>query len=159
MLSSPTLSSPKRKLTSEILENSSQVYGRSHTNAILGQTPFDVAQHASHGEDDPGLGGPGRLCRLLLSPSAGHRAEIALLSGSAAKQPGSIKKVDFKVSKPSNKLQTQVKITDLEKRTAESQFPFILFSFISDRNSDSKKKDKEGFCGLDMATTYTNTKT
>lgn len=83
------LSSPKRNLTSKILEDSSQVYGRSHTDAILGQSPFDVAQHASHGEDDPGLGGPGRLCRLLLSPSAGHRAEIASLSGSAMKQPGS----------------------------------------------------------------------
>lgn len=117
---SNTLSFPKRKLTSKILEDSSQVYGRSHTDAILGQTPFDVAQHASHGEDDPGLGGPGRLCRLLLSPSAGHRAEIASLLGSAAKQPGSIKKADFKVSKPSNKLQTQVKMADLEKRTAQT---------------------------------------
>lgn len=119
MLSSPTLSplfsTGERKLTSKILEDSSQVYRRSHTDAILGQTPFDVAQHASHGEDDPGLGGPGRLCRLLLSPSAGHRAEIASLSGSAAKQQGSIKKADFKVSKPSNKLQTQVKIRLREK--------------------------------------------
>lgn len=40
--------------------------------------------------------------------------------GLRRKQPGSIKKADFKVSEPSNKLQTQIKITDLEKRTAQT---------------------------------------
>lgn len=68
-------------LTSEILEDSSQVDGRSHPDAVLGQPPLDVAQHAPHGEDDPGLGGPGRLGRLFLSSSAGHGADSATSVG------------------------------------------------------------------------------
>lgn len=70
-------------VTSKIFKDSSQVDRRSHADAVFRQTTFDVAQHASYWEDDPGLGGPGRLCGLLLSSSAGHGAEIELVSGSA----------------------------------------------------------------------------
>lgn len=89
------LSSPKINLTSKIFKDSSQVDRCSHPNAIFGQTPLDVAQHASHREDDPSLGGPGRLCRLLLSSSAGHGAKIVTVSGSAGTQPGSIHKSEY----------------------------------------------------------------
>lgn len=65
-------------LTGEILEDGGQVDGRSHPDAVFGEAPLDVAQHASHGEDDPGLGGAGRLGRLLLSSSAGHGAETSV---------------------------------------------------------------------------------
>lgn len=71
-------------LTSKILKDSSQVDRRPHADAVFRQPPLDVAQHASHGEDDPGLGGPGRLRGLLLSSSARHGAEISTESGSAA---------------------------------------------------------------------------
>lgn len=70
-------------LTSKIFEDSSQVDRRSHTDAVFRQPPLNVTQHASHWEDDPGLGGPGRLCGLLLSSSARHGAVIATVSGSA----------------------------------------------------------------------------
>lgn len=69
--------SKQQNLTSEVLQDGSQVDGRPHPDAVLGQTPLDVAQHAAHREDDPGLGGPGRLGRLLLSSSARHGAESA----------------------------------------------------------------------------------
>ena len=64
-------------LTSKILKDSSQVDRRSYSYAVFRQAPLDVAQHAPHREDDPGLGGPGRLSRLLLSSSAGHDSETA----------------------------------------------------------------------------------
>lgn len=74
--------------TSKIFEDSSQVDRRSHADAVFRQTTLDVAQHASYWEDNPGLGGPGRLCGLLLSSSARHGAEIEIVSGSAGATKG-----------------------------------------------------------------------
>ena len=71
------LSSPNIKLTSKILKDGSQVDRSSHPYTIFWQASLDVAQHAPHREDDPGLGGPGGLGGLLLSSSAGHGAETA----------------------------------------------------------------------------------
>lgn len=75
-------------VTSKIFKDSRQVDGCSHADAVFRQTALDVAQHASYWEDDPGLGGPGRLCGLLLSSSARHDAEIERMSGSAGATKG-----------------------------------------------------------------------
>lgn len=75
-------------VTGKIFKDSSQVDRRPHADAVFRQTTLDVAQHASYWEDDPGLGGPGGLCGLLLSSSARHGAEIKILSGSAGATTG-----------------------------------------------------------------------
>lgn len=64
------------RLTSEVLQHGGQVDGRPHPDTIFGKVPLDVAQHAAHREDHPGLAGPGRLGGLLLGSSAGHGVEL-----------------------------------------------------------------------------------
>ena len=63
---------PNINLTRKVFEDSCQVDRCTHSDAIFGQSPLDVAQHAPHRENHPSLGGPGCLCCLLLSSSTGH---------------------------------------------------------------------------------------
>lgn len=93
------LSPSQRNLTRQIFQDGGQIDRCSNTNAVLRKTPFDVAQHASYRKDDPGLGGPGRLGRLLLSSSAGHLADNVSMSGSEVGHRDSVKTACFMVSK------------------------------------------------------------